>query len=88
MAKNLSEYLTEMLNIETVKQVDMIEEGDSIKDEKSFRAAAESKFKKVFGDKLDETKMNDIIDGILKNYKKEADNGEWGKLIGILNKSF
>lgn len=88
MAKNLSEYLTEMLNIDTVDQFNVIEEGDSIKDEKSFRAAAEAKFKKVFGDKLDKTKMNDIIDGILKKYKDDADNGEWSKLIGVLNKSF
>lgn len=77
MAKNLSEYLTEMLN-----------ESASISDEKSFREYAENKFKKVFGDKLDEDKMNGVIDGILKKYKTEADNGEWGKLVGVLNKSF
>lgn len=77
MAKNLSEYLTEMLN-----------ESASISDEKSFREYAENKFKKVFGDKLDEDKMNGVIDGILKKYKEEADNGEWGKLVGVLNKSF
>lgn len=79
MAKNLSEYLLEMLTIN---------EGESIKDEKSFRAAAEAKFKKVFGDNVDEDKMNGIIDGILKKYKSDADNGDWGKLIGVLNKSF
>ena len=79
MAKNLSEYLLEML---------AINEGESIKDEKSFRAAAEAKFKKVFGDNVDEDKMNGIIDGILKKYKSDADNGDWGKLIGVLNKSF
>ena len=78
MAKNLSEYLMEMLTIN---------ESESIKDEKSFRAAAEAKFKKVFGDDLDENKMNSVIDGILKKYKAEADNGEWGKLVGVLNKS-
>ena len=77
MAKNLSEYLTEMLN-----------ESASISDEKSFREYAENKFKKVFGDKLDEDKMNGVIDGILKKYKEEADNGEWGKLVDVLNKSF
>jgi hypothetical protein len=32
--------------------------------------------------------MNEVIDGILKKYKTEADNGEWGKLVGVLNKSF
>lgn len=80
MAKNLSEYLIEMLTV--------TEGENNITDEKSFRAAAEAKFKKVFGDKLDETKMNEVIDGILKKYKDDADNGEWGKLIGVLNKSF
>jgi hypothetical protein len=79
MAKNLSEYLLEMLSIN---------ESESIKDEKSFRAAAEAKFKKVFGDDLDEDKMNSVIDGILKKYKSDADNGDWGKLVGVLNKSF
>ena len=61
---------------------------DTVKDEKSFRAAAEAKFKKVFGDNVDEDKMNGVIDGILKKYKSDADNGDWGKLIGVLNKSF
>lgn len=79
MAKNLSEYLLEMLSIN---------ESESIKDEKSFRAAAEAKFKKAFGDDLDEDKMNSVIDGILKKYKSDADNGDWGKLVGVLNKSF
>lgn len=61
---------------------------ESIKDEKSFREAAKAKFEEVFGDDLDEDQMNKTIDGILKKYKKDADNGDWGKLIGVLNKSF
>lgn len=61
---------------------------ESIKDEKSFREAARAKFEEVFGDDLDEDQMNETIDGILKKYKKDADNGDWGKLIGVLNKSF
>jgi hypothetical protein len=36
----------------------------------------------------DEDKMNGIVNGILQKYKDAADNGEWGKLVGILNKSF
>ena len=79
MTKNLSEYLLEMLTIN---------ESESIKDEKSFRAAAEAKFKKVFGDDLDKDKMNQTIDGLLKDNKELVENGEWGELIGILNKSF
>lgn len=61
---------------------------ESIKDEKDFRDYAKNKFKEVFGDELDEDKMKETIDGILKDYKKEADEGDWGTLVGVLNKSF
>ncbi len=77
--KNLRDFLIESLN-------EAAEE--SIKDEKSFRDYAENKFKEVFGDKLDEDKMKETIDGILKDYAKEAEDGDWGTLIGVLNKSF
>ena len=50
-----------------------INESESIKDEKSFRAAAEAKFKKVFGDDLDKDKMNQTIDGLLKDNKELVD---------------
>jgi hypothetical protein len=76
--KNLNEFLNDLL----------LESENSIKDEKSFRAAAEAKFKKVFGDELDEDKMNETIDGLLNDNKELVDKGEWGELIGILNKSF
>lgn len=76
--KTLSEFIKESL----------IEESESIKSEKDFRKAAEAKFKKVFGDELDEDKMNKTIDGILKDNKDLVDDGKWGELIGILNKSF
>ena len=42
----------------------LLMEGESIKNEEDFRAAAEAKFKKVFGDDLDEDQMNETIDGI------------------------
>jgi chromosome segregation ATPase len=61
---------------------------ESIKDEKSFRDYAENKFKEVFGDDLDEDQMNETIDGILADYKDDVDAGDWGKLVGVLNKSF
>lgn len=61
---------------------------ESIKDEKSFKDYAKNKFEEVFGDDLDEDQMNETVDGILKKYKKDADNGDWGKLVGVLNKSF
>lgn len=61
---------------------------ESIKDEKDFRAAAEAKFKAVFGDKLDKDKMKETIDGLLKDNKELVEAGNWGELIGMLNKSF
>lgn len=75
--KNLSDYITEALLVE-----------GEIKSEKDFREYAEKKFEEVFGDDLDENKMNKTIDGILDDYKDEADKGNWGKLVGVLNKSF
>ena len=81
--KDLTVFLTEQIEISKIN-----EEAESIKDEKSFREYAEKKFKEVFGDELDEEQMNDTIDGILKDYKEDADKGDWGKLIGVLNKSF
>lgn len=102
--KNLSEFLIEKINEDKIaeleKRVEKAEEkaekaekdanksDETIKDEKSFRAAAEAKFKKVFGDDLDEDKMNETIDGLLEDNKDLVDKGEWGELIGMLNKSF
>ena len=75
--KSLDQFLTEQLVIEA-----------EIKSEKEFKEYAEKKFKEVFGDELDKKEMNDTIEGILKDHKKEAEDGDWGTLIGILNKSF
>lgn len=76
---HISEYLNESLVNESEK---------SIKSEEDFREYAENKFKKVFGDDLDEDRMKETIDGILKDYKEDAERGDWGKLVGVLNKSF
>lgn len=79
--KNLTTYINEQLNEAHVNE-------GKITDEKSFREMAEAKFKEVFGDDLDEKKMNDTIDGLLKDNKDLVDAGEWGELVGMLNKSF
>ena len=79
--KNLTTYINEQLNEAHVNE-------GKVTDEKSFREMAEAKFKKAFGDELDEDKMNKTIDGILKDNKDLVDAGDWGALIGILNKSF
>ena len=81
--KNLSDYLLEQLEVKAP-----INEGESIKSEEEFRAVAKAKFEAVFGDELDEDKMNETIDGILEDNKDLVEKGEWGELIGILNKSF
>lgn len=76
--KNISDFLKESL---------MVNEGE-IKSEKDFREYAENKFKEVFGDELDEDQMNETIEGLLKDNKELVDAGEWGELVGMLNKSF
>lgn len=76
--KNISDFLKESL---------MVNEGE-IKSEKDFREYAENKFKEVFGDELDENQMNETIDGLLDENKDLVDAGEWGELVGMLNKSF
>ena len=45
-------------------------------------------YKEVFGDELDEDEMNETIEGLLNDNKELVEKGEWGKLVGILNKSF
>jgi nicotinate-nucleotide pyrophosphorylase len=81
--KNITDFINEALNVVT----DMITEGE-VKSEKDFREYAENKFKEVFGDELDEQEMKDTIDGLLKDNKELVDAGEWGELVGMLNKSF
>ena len=60
----------------------------SITNEKEFREFAKKKFEKVFGDDLDEKRMKSVIDGLINDNSDSVKNGEWGKLIGMLNKSF
>ena len=76
--KDLTVFIKEALN----------EAEETIKSEKDFRAAAKAKFEEVYGDDLDEKKMNDTIDGLLNDNKELVDKGDWGELIGMLNKSF
>lgn len=82
--KNLVDFLNE--SFEEAPKVNEAEE--TIKSEKDFRAAARAKFEEVFGDELDEEKMNKTINGLLEDNKDLVEKGEWGELIGMLNKSF
>ena len=81
--KNLNEYVQGLLNEAKEQPAE-----ETIKSEKDFREAARKKFEEVFGDKLDEKKMNDTIDGLLKDNQDLVNGGHWGELIGMLNKSF
>jgi hypothetical protein len=78
--KDITKFLLEQLNVN--------EGNESIKDEKTFRDYAENKFKEVFGDKLDEKKMKETIDGLLKDNEDIVKEGDWGQMVGMLNKSF
>ena len=80
--KSIKDFINEALN-ESL----MVNEGE-IKSEKDFREYAENKFKEVFGDELDEDQMNETIEGLLNDNKDLVDAGEWGELVGMLNKSF
>ena len=66
----------------------IVEDCGSIKSKKDFHHAAETKFKEVFGDKLDKERMDKTIKGILDDHKDLVEKENWGALIGILNKSF
>ena len=46
------------------------------------------KFETVFGDKLDEDRMKNTIDGFLKTNSKLVKDNKWGQLIGMFNASF
>ena len=84
--KNLVEFMTESFKDElnTVNGQNINE--SEIKDEKEFREYAHSKLKKAFGEDYDEAKANEMVDGILKDNKELVDKGDWGALVGILNK--
>jgi hypothetical protein len=89
--RNITEVIQEHLANVAAKAEELeivtIEEG-TISSEEDFRTAAKAKFEKAFGDDLDEKKMNDTIDGILKDNEDLVKDGKWGDLMGILNKSF
>lgn len=80
----MNESLKEELNIFDVNEQN-INEGE-IKDEKSFREYAHAKLKEAFGDDYDESKADEMVDGILKDHKELVDKGDWGALVGVLNK--
>lgn len=63
-------------------------EEETITNEKEFREYAKKKFEEVFGDDLDEDRMNFTIKGLLEDNKEAIEAGDWGTVVGKLNKSF
>jgi hypothetical protein len=63
-------------------------EEETITNEKEFREYARKKFEEVFGDDLDEERMNFTIKGLLDDSKEAIAASDWGTVIGKLNKSF
>lgn len=86
--KSITDFINEALLKEANESTEVNEANESIKSEEDFKEYAKTKFEEAFGDDLDEDKMNETIDGILKDYAEDAENGDWGKLVGVLNKSF
>ena len=76
--KDITKFLFEQLNVN--------EANETIKDEKSFREYAEAKLKEVHGEDYDEAEAKKTIDGILEDNKELVDKGDWGALVGVLNK--
>ena len=76
--KDITLFLTEQLNVK--------ESNETIKDEKSFREYAEAKLKEIHGDDYDEAEAKKTIDGILEDNKELVEKGDWGALVGVLNK--
>ena len=79
--KSITEFINEQLNMTTV-----VESEETIKDEKSFREYAEAKLKEIHGEDYNEEEAKEMIDGILSDYVEDVENGDWGKLVGVLNK--
>ena len=76
--KDITKFLFEQLNVN--------EANETVKDEKSFREYAEAKLKEVHGEDYDEAKAKENFDGILEDNKELVEKGDWGALVGILNK--
>lgn len=76
--KDITKFLFEQLNVN--------EANETVKDEKSFREYAEAKLKEIHGEDYDGAKAKETIDGILEDNKELVEKGDWGTLVGVLNK--
>ena len=81
--KSLVEFMNESYQEEL--HIESINEG-KVTDEKSFRELATAKLKEAHGDDYDEAEAKKMIDGILEDNKELVEKGDWGALVGILEK--
>lgn len=81
--KNLVDFLNEQLEVIKSPQLN---ENETITDEKSFREYAEVKLKEIHGEDYNEDTAKETIDGILNDNQDLVEAGDWGALVGILNK--
>lgn len=81
--KNLVDFLNE--HLESISSL-QLNENETITDEKSFREYAEAKLKEIHGEDYNEEEAKEMIDGILSDYADDVKTGDWGKLVGVLNK--
>ena len=81
--KNLVDFLNE--HLESISSL-QLNENETITDEKSFREYAEAKLKEIHGEDYNEEEAKEMIDGILSDYADDVEKGDWGKLVGVLNK--
>lgn len=86
---SLVDFINESFKDELNKNTNVVEQNlneGEIKDEKAFREYAEKKLKEEHKEDYDEKKAKETIDGILADNKELVDKGDWGALVGILNK--
>lgn len=81
--KNLVDFLNEQLEVIKSPQLN---ENETITDEKSFREYAEAKLKEIHGEDYNEDTAKETIDGILNDNQDLVEAGDWGALVGVLNK--
>lgn len=78
--KNFKSYEDFLISEST--RVDEERISENINSDESFKTYAQDILKKAHGDKYDEDKANDVINGLLDKYK-----GEYGAMIGALQSS-
>ena len=86
---SISQYTVKNNYKNASKNLDALENFIKLQKDKLPRekqSLLEAKLKEMFGDEYDEAKATEMIDGILNDNKELVDAGDWGALVGVLNK--